>query len=111
MTFRMYLDMVELTCIQTTHISSGIIKDSECKLTVDMAEITKWINKTKMALNVSKTKFMLLKSSRRRRLLDRGDDLNIKINYTKIEYVDKVKCLGVMIDKDLLFHEHVSSVF
>ncbi|KAJ8017557.1 hypothetical protein HOLleu_44948 [Holothuria leucospilota] len=94
----------------TLSVSGGNINDIERKLTVDMAEITKWINKNKLALNVAKTKCMLLTSSQRRRFLDRGGDLHIEINNTRIECVDKVKCLGVMIDKDLLFHEHVSSV-
>lgn len=93
-----------------TTLTVGNINDIECKLTVVMAEITKWTNKNKMVPNLIKTKCMLLTSSQRRRFLDRGGDLHVEINNTRIECVDKVKCLGVMIDKDLLFHEHVSSV-
>ena len=94
----------------TLFVSGSNITDIERKLTANMVEIINWINIKKLALNVTKTKCMLLTSSQRRRFLDHEGDLHIEINNNKIECVDKVKCLGVMLDRDLLFHEHVSYV-
>ena len=62
----------------TLSVSGCDIKDIERKLTADMAEITKWINKNKLALNVTKTKCMLLTSSQRRRFLDREGIFTLK---------------------------------
>lgn len=46
---------------------------------VDMAEIAKGINKSKMTLNVTKTKCMLSTSSQWRRFVDRGGDFHNEV--------------------------------
>ena len=75
----------------TLSVSGSNITDIERKLTADMVEIINWININKLALNVTKTKCMLLTSSQRRRFLDDEGDLHIEINNKKIERVDKLK--------------------
>ena len=94
----------------TLSVCSTKIDEIEAKLTDDMKDIIKWINKNKLALNIDKTKCMLLTSSQKRKYLNSEKDLQIVVNDVEIECVDYVKCLGITIDKNLLFHDQVTNV-
>lgn len=60
-----------------------------------------------ISLNINKTKFMLVRDVRASVL---SENCDIKIDIDKIENVNVIKYLGVMIDKHLNFREHVNYI-
>ena len=60
-------------------------------------------------MNVGKTKLMILGSKQRLRSLN-NDTIYIEYDGNPIERCSSIKCLGVIIDENLLWHDHVDSV-
>ena len=63
----------------------------------------------KLALNIDKTKVMKIATSQR--LLRDRNDLQVFVDGSKVDNVTCMKCLGVQIDQNLKFHEHVQYNF
>lgn len=61
----------------------------------EMRHVSKWINSTKLQLNVSKTCFMISHPI----MQNMVHDIDIKISGTSLNQVDKIKFLGVTIYK------------
>lgn len=76
------------------------------KINYDLSKLSIWF-KNNISLNVSKTKFMLVRGVRASvpKII-----CDIKIENSKIENVDEIKYLGVIIDKHLNFKEHVKYI-
>ena len=60
-----------------------------------------------MHVNVSKTKVMLLHSKTKQRILH---DFDVYLNDERLEIVDQYKYLGVIIDSNLRWQEHVDNL-
>lgn len=88
-----------LLCITTTNIEEGISKLNE-----DLTRIYEWLNVNKLKLNVSKTKWMILSKS------ELNNINSIKINNEEIERVKVFKYLGITIDENLKFNEHLTVI-
>ena len=75
----------------------------ECKYksTCDIEHITVWLKMNKLKLNEQKTKLMNL---------NLNSETCIEINGRTIENVGSIKYLGMIIDKDLNFNEHVDYI-
>ena len=85
-----------------------------------LAEICKWYDGNRLVLNVEKTKCMLMTSKYQSK--KQNENLNIYLNEKKycmesstceltekeIEQVKKMKYLGVMIDDNLTWNDHIS---
>ena len=65
------------------------------------------MTQNRLSLNVSKTKLMLLGS--RQKLRNVGN-LNLILNGQATDSVDEFKYLGIIVDKHLLFHQHVDHI-
>jgi len=73
----------------------------------ELRTISVWLSSNKLSLNVSKTHFMLFRSSS---TFIANRDLSILINNTHIEEVSCTKFLGVIIDNRLSWHEHTTYI-
>ena len=73
----------------------------------DLLEVEKWLNTNKLFLNVKKTKIMLFGS---RPLLDNTALTPVKINDEELEVVRCFKYLGLFLDQNLSFSEHISYI-
>lgn len=60
-----------------------------------------WVNK--LSVNTSKTKFMVFNNSK----CNNHHNINIYINSDKLDLVNKIKFLGVIIHSKLTWHEHI----
>lgn len=80
-------------------VSVNDLDNLETKLNDSFKIIDKWCKRTELKLNLDKTKFMLLK----KRKLSR----DIVLNGRKLNLVDKVKYLGIVIDKNLTWYAHI----
>ena len=93
----------------TLYVSGSNVNVISKKLTDDMEGITKWLHNNMLFLNTDKTNVMLLGSSSKLRNVH-DDSFSVMVNGCKLERVNKAKCLGVVIDDELLWHKQVSGV-
>ena len=68
--------------------------------------ISTWLALNKLSLNVAKTHFILFKSSRKKL----RSELTLKIKDQIISQVEYTKFLGVIIDSNLSWKQHINSV-
>lgn len=82
------------------------VEDGENKMNIDLNNLFKKINQNKLKLNVNKTKLMLITKK-----TNIGRDLiNIKIDNNRLEFVNELKYLGVIIDNNLSFKNNCNYV-
>ena len=72
----------------------------------ELCTIVNWLNSNKMSLNIEKTHFMVFKPKRRMIY----ESCNITINGCKIDEVKYTKFLGVMIDSELSWKNHIDYI-
>ena len=72
----------------------------------EMNKVTNWLNVNKLSINTTKTKYIIFKSSNKKR----DTEINIQLNHNTIQQVTHVKFLGVIIDQNLTWKNHINSV-
>ena len=77
------------------------LDEIELKLNNELDQIVKWLKINKLTLNVKKTECMVFTKRRDNR------NVNIKIENQNIERVCKAKFLGIIIDEQLNWKEHI----
>lgn len=77
----------------------------EEKMNSDLVKLKGWLDGNKLALNVSKTNFIVFKNTNKPDI-----SLNITINNEVLQRVTSVKYLGMTIDERLNFEEHVKNL-
>lgn len=76
-------------------------------LSSELDMVFDWIQQNKLVLNISKTKSIILGSSHK---LSSRPTLRLNLSGELIEQVDKVKLLGLRIDSQLSWSEHIDTV-
>ena len=71
----------------------------------ELKKLSLWLNANRLALNISKTNFVIF-AAKNKPL----QDVTIQINKKAIQQVQYVKYLGILIDSQLTFAQHISSV-
>ena len=71
----------------------------------ELKKLSLWLNANRLALNISKTNFVIF-AARNKPL----ENVTLLINRKAIQQADNVKYLGVLIDAQLTFKNHISSV-
>ena len=71
----------------------------------ELIHIVQWLNANRLSLNIDKTNFMIFKPRNKN-----DDKPNIMINGSQIDQVNKAKFLGVIIDCNLKWNEHIKHV-
>jgi hypothetical protein len=78
-----------------THIFDNINKD--------LNSLEDWFKANKLSLNISKTHYMIFPGQP-----TKHENLSLKINNEIINQVHKVKFLGMIIDENLTWQEHIN---
>ena len=93
----------------TLYVTGTSIRELENKLQHEMNAIGTWISNNRLHLNTGKTKFMIIGSKQK---LSTCSNNSIHITYDGVEINEcaSFKCLGIIIDKHLLWHEQVDFV-
>ena len=95
----MFADDTNLSCTGKTPA------EIESKLNSDLLYVSNWLKANKLTLNTKKTEFMLIASKRN---LDQSPtDLRIHLDDSIIKQVKQKTTLGVTIDNELKWTEHV----
>ena len=71
----------------------------------EMNKVTNWLNVNKLSINTTKTKYIIFKSSNKKC----DTEINIQPNHNTIQQVTHVKFLGVIIDQNLTWKNHINS--
>ena len=99
---RMYADDTHLT------YADNDICSLEASLNQDLLNINNWLLANKLTLNMTKTEFMLIGSRQKLNSLSVLPDL--EINGTQLNRVDFTKSLGVLIDENLTWSNHINAI-
>ena len=75
----------------------------ENKLNADLEIVQEWVDINKLKINVSKTKIMTFTCKK-------NIQVKIKMNNTSIDEVSEYKYLGLLIDKELTFKNHILKI-
>ena len=92
--------------------SALIFSHSDClvieqRLSCELSSVKKWLVDNKLSLHVGKTECMIFGSGRR---LKHIPEFNVKCDGTAVSQVSQVKYLGVKLDQNLKFKDHVTDV-
>ena len=83
-------------------------QEIERKLQLAIKDLARWCKQNGMIINTEKTKVMLITTRQRRSIIN--EDLNLSLNNIQLLTVSNEKVLGVQIDNNLSWGEHVRKV-
>ena len=86
--------------------SNSCLKSLNSIIQTEINKVAEWLNVNKLSLNVTKTKFIVLRSSIRKI----KDTIKIIVNSKNIEQVKSTTCLGIIIDKCLTWNDHIAYI-
>ena len=85
-------------------ISSHSLESSSVIVNTVLAKLAKWFRLNKLTLNVSKTNYILFHSYQKKLLTQ----IKLTINNIPIVQTDKTKLLGIIINQNLTWTDHIS---
>lgn len=107
-------DSIHAYADDTTFKASANIDNAplelERRLQEYMDKLSKWSSENGMVLNAVKTKALLITGKRLHSSLVDGNHLSVTLDGAEIEQVTSYKLLGVTLDQDLTFSDHISSL-
>ena len=72
----------------------------------EMNEVIKWLNVNKLSINTTKTKYIIFKSRNKKCDIE----IDIKLNDNIIQQASHIKFLGVILDRELTWKNHINYV-
>ena len=100
----MYADDTNITVVGKTG------EEIEKSLNSELENIHKWLLANKLTLNVNKTEYMIIGSRQKLQNTLMNSNINIVIGENEVKQVLATKSLGVIIDKNLCWKEHIDSI-
>ena len=88
------------------YFSDKCLTTLESRVNTEIQKISRWLKINKLSLNFKKTNYIILKS--KQKLIN--DKLNIKIDNIEIEQVSVTKFLGIIINENLTWENHIKAV-
>ena len=86
-------------------MSSKDVHSLQTVINKELTLVSKWLKVNKLSLNIKKTHFMIFSNKS-----DVCGQIDIRIDGEPIQAVGKTKFLGVIIDKNLTWKDHVLCV-
>ena len=68
----------------------------------ELVGVDNWLKENRLSLNVSKTSYMIISNQK--------NAIDIRIRYPILQKISTVKFLGVTLDENLTFNDHVKNV-
>ena len=94
----------------TLHTTGPNIEEIQLSLQADLNVKTTWCTHNEMVINTSKTKATIITTQQRRHHLQ-NDMLSITLNEHNLQQVNQQKVIGVVVDENLKWREHVNGVY
>ena len=89
------------------YFSANCCQNIEYNLNADLANLAERFNNNYLTLNTSKSKFVLFGGDRR---LQTCQGIELVIDHENLESEDSIKYLGVVIQKNLTWNDHIESL-
>ena len=102
-----YSDIKQYADDTTVHHASDNVSDLSKSLNADLEGVASWVERNGLKLNEAKTQMLLLGKMKRAKELDY---VNVELKGQKVDRCGKVKYLGVWIDEDLSWRDHIEAV-
>ena len=87
------------------HFSKSVYRLNKY-VNLDLKNLTYWLNANRISLNVKKTELVIFKHQRKK--LD--SPIKIKLNRKRLYPTKSVKCLGIKIDENLNWKQHIHDI-
>ena len=100
---RMYTDDTNVT------FAASDMLGLETQINTELKSINLWLRANKLSLNVAKTEFMVISSRQKLQSLN-DKTVNINVEGVKINQTDHSKALGLNIDENLYWKEHIHEI-
>ena len=94
----------------TLYTSGHNVDEIQHSLQTSLNAVTIWCEDHRMVTNTAETKYMLISTKQRRHHL-RNNQLAITLNDKQLQQVKQHKVIGVDVDENLQWREHVIGVF
>jgi len=91
------------------YLSSKDVNDIVNKVNHDLENVSNWLAKNKLSLNVDKTHFMLIGTSQKLATVH-DNNLNVNIKGNRIQRAYHCKHLGIEVDEKLLWKNQIEQV-
>ena len=91
------------------HLSGPSVNELEAHLNNSLTQLHTWCSNNQMCVNPSKSECMLIASRQKRQRLE-DKSLNIKYNGNQITQVSSHKHLGVIIDQNFQWADHIDAI-
>ena len=101
-TTRLYADDTSLT------VSGTQFQDIEEVMNSDLRHVSTWLIANRLSLNILKSEFMIIGS--RQRIASLNGNINLSVNGTSLNRAKHTKCIGVHIDENITWAEHVNNL-
>ena len=92
----------------TIYVSSVSTAELYAKVNNDLTRVRDWLLANKLSLNFTKTEYMFLRATFK--LYNLGRDFPIKIGNNHVKRVQTTKYLGIHLDENLKWNEHVDKL-
>ena len=89
------------------YFSANSCQNIENHLNADLTNLAKWFHNNYLTLNTSKSKFALSGGDKR---LQTCQGIKLVIDHENLESEDSIKYLGVVIQKNLTWNDHIESL-
>ena len=89
----------------TSLFSLPAVLDTSVNVNIELAKVSKWLSENRLSLNVDKTKSMMFRNINKHVVFPQ-----LEINGSKIEFVDKFKFLGFIVDEHLSWKHHIDHI-
>ena len=89
------------------YFSSKSVSEILAQLTSGLTNVLSWLHANFLILNLEKTKIILVGTHQR---TAEADDLVIEISNTRLERVNRFKCLGVLLDNTISWKDHIEYI-
>ena len=108
--FLLYINDLPGMYADDTHLTyaDNDICSIETSLNQDLSNINRWLIANKLTLNMTKTEFRLIGS--RQKLNSLSAFPVLEINGTQLNRVNFTKSLGVLIDENLTWSNHINAI-
>lgn len=91
----------------TLYSTASTLNELEITLNQDLERVSTWVRNNKLALNITKTKCIIFGS---RYMLIGDPQLHLSMSGMPIEQVKKTKLLGVLLDSQLSWSDHIDGI-
>ena len=105
------LDFLLFADDTTILFSSSDIVSKIPMINRELSEVSNWFKANKLSVNATKTNYMIMGTQHMTSVEDHSvSNVDIILNKTKLKRVDKTKFLGVTIDENLSWKNHIDGI-